>query len=80
MEAGVEAADFVLPAQLALGDFVELALDARSEVVVEDAGEVFGEEAVDDDADVGGDELALLGTEGLAARRAGDFLAGEGEG
>ena len=60
LEVVIEVLDHGVPLLLALGNQVEVLLDAGREVIVHDGGEVLHEEVVDDGAHVGGDELALV--------------------
>ena len=46
MEVGVEAVDNRYPAYLAVGNVVKLLLDVGCKVIVEDIGEVLGEEVI----------------------------------
>ena len=62
VERLVEVCYLVLPAQFALGNLVETLLDAGSEVIVHDVGEILLEEVVNHTAGVGRDKLSLLGT------------------
>ncbi len=79
MERLVEAADHLAPVLLALGDHVELLFHLGGEVEVHDVGEVFNEKIVHHHADVGGEELLLLGTGILCGGLVADIAVRQGE-
>ena len=60
LELLVELMHHLVPLRFAFGNLIEVLLHVSREVVVHDIGEVLHEEVVHDDADVGGQQLALL--------------------
>ena len=71
----VEARHHLVPLRLAFGNLIEVLLHAGGEVIVHDVGEVLHQEVVDDDADVGGQQFALLRTGEFLLVLGGDFLS-----
>ena len=62
VEGNVEFVHHFAPLLLAGGDIVEVLFDRGCEVVVYDVSKVLHQECVDHASDVGGEQLALLGT------------------
>ena len=77
MEGRIELANHIGPLHLALGNLVELLLDAGREVVVHNRGERLFQIAVDHHTDVGRCQTALLLTDILREHLALDILAVE---
>ena len=75
LELLVELMHHLVPLRLAFGNLIEVLLHVGREVVVHDIGEVLHEEVVHDDADVGGQQLALLRAGHFLLRLRGDLLA-----
>ena len=79
VEGLVEAGDHLAPVLLSLGDHVELLLHLGGEVEVHHRGEVLHQEIVHHHADVGGEQLLLLGTHVLGGRALGDLVVRQGK-
>ena len=73
MEKFVKVLDRFVPFYFSLGYFVEFPFDLRREIIVENIGEMFGQEIVYDDTYVGRQQFAFFRSENFGFIFIGDF-------